>query len=321
MIRRKPLLTLAVLALALTGCAAYIDERAETRAEAAEKRYPPTGRLLQIDGKTVHAHVEGQGPDLVLIHGASGNTRDFTFDLVGRLRDDYRVIAFDRPGLGWTDRLDAGNDSPLAQADLLRRAADRLGVRDPVVLGHSYGGAVAMAWALQAPERTGAIVLLAGATHPWPDDVSLGAFYPFITSPVGRAAVPLISAFAPESRVEQALAGIFAPNPVPEGYMDHVGAGLTLRRESFLANARQVDNLKPYLERMAPRYASLDLPIELVHGARDTTVGLDYHSRRMARLPNAELTVLPQVGHMVHHAAPQAVLAAIDRAARRAGLR
>ena len=320
---RPGLLVLTIVAASLAGCAAFVEDRAATREDAAEAAYPPTGRLIEVDGHRVHAHVEGSGPDLVLIHGASGNTRDFTFDLVGRLSDDYRVIAFDRPGLGWTDNIGAQNDNPIAQAELLHKAADQLGVTRPIVLGHSYGGAVAMAWALRDPQDTAAVVLLAGATHPWPDEADLGPFYPFITSAVGRsAAVPLISAFVPESRIESAIAGIFAPNPVPKGYMEYVGAGLTLRQDSFLANAQQVDNLNPYLARMAPLYSELTLPIEIVHGARDTTVGIQYHSRKMDdQLPNAHLTILPGIGHMPHHAAPDAVLAAIDRAAQRAGRR
>lgn len=305
----------------LAGCAALVDDRASKRAARAEAKYPPTGQVMRVEGFAVHADIRGSGPDLVLLHGASGSSRDFTFDLAGRLAERYRVVSFDRPGLGWTDDIGAGNADPLAQADILRAAATQLGLQDPIVLGHSYGGAVAMAWALRAPDEPAAIVLLAGATYPWPGD--LGPWYPFITSGFGEAAiVPLISAYAPESRVDSAIADIFAPNPVPQGYDAYIGAGLSLRRDSFTANAEQVDRLKPYLQKMAPNYPQLTMPIEIVHGAADTTVGLDYHSNRMvADMSNAHLTVLPDVGHMPHHAAPEAVVAAIDRAARRAGLR
>ncbi len=317
----KAAMLIAVTALSLGGCAALLDNQVERRAEAAERRFPPTGQLLEVNGLTVHADIRGQGPDLVLLHGASGSSRDFTFDLVGRLQDRYRVITFDRPGLGWTDPLPEGNDDPRRQADLLRQAADQLGVRNPVVLGHSYGGAVAMAWALGDPDGTAALVLLAGATYPWEGE--LGGLSPFLATPFGRAVVaPMISAFAPKSTVDRAIAEIFAPNPVPVGYASYVGAELTLRQGSLLANAQQVANLKPYLEKMAPLYPGLNQPIEIVHGDADTTVGLDIHSRRMVReVLSARLTVLKDVGHMPHHAAPDQVVAAIDRAAARAGLR
>ena len=317
---RKTAILLALAVLGLGGCAALVETQAERRAVSAERQFPPTGRLIEVNGQTVHADIRGSGPDLVLLHGASGNSRDFTFDLVERLQDRYRVITFDRPGLGWTDPLPQGNDDPRLQADLLRATADQLGATHPIVLGHSYGGAVAMAWALRDPDGPSALVLLAGATYPWEGE--LGGLSPFLASRLGAATAPLISALAPKSAVESAIAEIFAPNPVPGGYDDYIGAGLTLRRDSLMANARQVAHLKPYLQRMAPLYPELTQPIEIVHGDADTTVGLDIHSRRMVReVPNAHLVVLKNVGHMPHHIAPNEIVAAIDRAAARAGLR
>ncbi len=308
--------------LLMAGCAGYIDQRAALREAKAEAQYPPTGQLLEVNGVTVHAHVEGSGPDLVLLHGASGNTRDFTFDLVGRLRDDYRVIVFDRPGLGWTDHIGEENRNPIAQADLLRAAADQLGAKHPIVLGHSYGAAVAMAWALRDPGGPPALVILSGTTYPWQGE--FGWWYPFISSHFGRdVAVPLMTGFAPMSKVEDwVIAGIFKPQPVPEGYSDYIGAGLSARRDSFNANVEQIGALKTYLEYMAPHYPNLRQPIEIVHGNRDRIVGLELNSLAMvSQVPGAVLTVLNGMGHMPHHGAPEEVVAAIHRAAERAGLR
>jgi pimeloyl-ACP methyl ester carboxylesterase len=313
--------SLLLASLALAGCAGIVGNRAGAREAAAEAAYPPTGRLIEVQGRTVHAHVEGTGPDLVLIHGASGNTRDFTFALVDRLKSDYRVIAFDRPGLGWSDDLGAVGISPLVQADVLRAAAETLGVRRPVVLGHSYGGAVALAWALRAPQDTGALVIVSGATMPWPG--GLGPWYAITSSQVGGATVvPLVTAFAPLSRAEETIAAIFTPDPVPKGYAAYVGAGLTLRRDTLRANARQVSGLKPHIQLMEPQYHRLEMPVEILHGSADTIVPAAIHAEPLARrLADAELTILPGVGHMPHHSAPEAVLSAIDRAAARAGLR
>lgn len=322
MIPRKLALSVALFsAVVLGGCAALVDRRATAREAAAVAKFPPTGQFIEVNGGRVHADVSGQGPDVVLIHGASGNTRDFTFDLAKRLDDRYRVIVLDRPGLGWSDS--AGDDgvSPLVQADILRAAADQLGVRNPIVVGHSYGGAVAMAWGLRAPGDTAALVILGGATMPWPG--GLGGWYALTSSKLGRATVvPLVTAFAPLSRTEDAIEGIFAPDPVPPGYADYVGAGLTLRRETLAMNARQVNGLRPYVVLMSEAYPQLDLPVEIVHGTDDTIVPADIHAIPMNKLlPNAELTLLPGVGHMPHHADPEAIVAAIDRAAARAGLR
>lgn len=314
--------TLSLLgSLAAAGCSVIAAAPAARREAEAARRYPPTGRFVTVGTRRVHLQTEGRGPDVVLIHGASGNLRDFTFGLMGRLARRYRVTAFDRPGLGWSDDLGDEGVSPLAQAAVLRAAAAEAGIRRPVVVGQSYGGAVAMAWALGAPAETAAVVSIAGATMPWPG--GLGPFYAITGSDLGAVTVvPLITAFTSDSRAESAVAGIFAPDPVPDGYLEHIGAGLTLRRESLVVNSRQVNGLKPYVQAMSEAYPRLALPVEAVHGTADTIVPLRIHSEPMVRLlPDARLTVLQGTGHMPHHAAPDAVIAAIDRAAARARLR
>ncbi len=316
----RSLKALALLA-ALMGCAAPAGDPEATRAAAPEALYPPTGRLIEVNGTTVHAHVEGRGPTVILIHGANGNTRDFTFDLVRRLAPRYRVIAFDRPGLGHTDRLPGWVESPAEQAALLDAAAARLGVDRAVIVGHSYGGAVAMAWALERPERVAAVVSLAGAVQPWEGELS--SWYQITSTWIGGVTVvPVVAALAPRDRAESAVASIFAPQPVPDGYTDYVGIDLSLRPQSIRANSRQVNGLKPHVAAMSRRYPMLDIPVEILHGSADTIVPLEVHSRRLAaQVPGARLTVLDGVGHMPHHAAPRATVAAIDRAASRAGLR
>lgn len=287
------------------------------RAAAA---YPPTGRMLDVGGQRVHAHVEGTGPDVILLHGASGNSRDFTFDLVGRLAGRFRVCAIDRPGLGHSDALHGRGESPAEQAALLDAAAARLGIDRAVVLGHSYGAAVAMAWALNLPARVAAVVSLAGATMPWKGD--LGPWYRYAATGIGSATlVPLVSALVPRRVTGRNIASIFAPQPPPPGYADYVGIDLTLRPGTLRANVRQVSGLKPHVTAMAARYRGLELPVEIVHGTADTIVPLAVHARPLARsLPRAALTELPGIGHMPHHADPAATIAAIGRAARRAGL-
>ncbi|MCA0940900.1 alpha/beta hydrolase [Salipiger pacificus] len=309
---------LPAAALVLAGCGLTGSKAAREEA-AAEAAFPPEGRFLQVDGRRVHYVEAGSGPALVLIHGASGNLRDWTFDAVSRLSPDYRVIAFDRPGLGYTEA-EADGDSIFDQAALLSAAATQLGATRPIVLGQSYGGAVALAWAANHPERVSALVLLGAASQPW--EGGLPFFYKLTAGPLAPLANPAIAAFAPDARVQEAITEVFAPNPVPAGYAAHIGAPLTLRRESLDANARQRASLKAEIRALAPRYPALDLPVELIHGEADTTVGLQIHSvPTAAQIPGARLTALPGVGHMPQHVSPAQMDAAIARAATRAGLR
>ncbi|TCM77350.1 alpha/beta fold hydrolase [Rhodovulum steppense] len=284
-------------------------------------RYMPTGEVLDIDGTRVHAHQEGAGPDVILLHGAGGNTRDFCFDLMGRLAECFRVTAFDRPGLGHTDPLHPDGESPFEQAEILERAAVRLGLGPAVLVGHSFGGSVALAWALDHPARAAAVVSLAGAAMPWQG--GLGPWYELASSAFGAAVViPLISAFAPRALAHQTIERIFDPDPVPEGYAEHIAIELSMRPDSLRANTRQVNGLKPHIRAMAARYGELKMPIEILHGTADRIVPIEVHSRPLAaRVQSANLIELHGVGHMPHHARPEAAVAAILRAARRAGLR
>ncbi|CUH77276.1 alpha/beta fold hydrolase [Tropicibacter naphthalenivorans] len=307
-------------ALALAVFAALTHWRARRNEARARKAFPPSGAFLTIDGTRVHYLKRGAGPPIVLIHGASGNLRDFSFDLMDRLAQDYTVIAFDRPGLGYTDRLHDRGASLQEQADLLAKATGALGVEKPIVLGQSYGGAVALAWAVHHPDSLSALVLLAAPSCPWTGPPPM--LYRVNTSPLAPLTIPLLAAWVPDAYVDKAIAEVFTPQDEPPGYAAHIGAALTLRRHSLRENALHRAQLLDEITRLAPRYDEITVPIELLHGDQDTTVGLPIHSAPFAReYPDAHLTVLHGVGHMPHHARPSATLEAVHRAARRARLR
>lgn len=322
--------TIALLTAAAVAAFAFAtDRRAATRADAAEAAYPPLGELLEVNGRRVHAYVTGSGPDLVLIHGASGNMRDFTQDFVERVSDRYRVIVFDRPGMGYSDRTDpeyrsaftTQAESPAEQAALLQAAAVVLGADKPIVLGQSFGGSVALAWALNHPDALSGLVIVSGATMPWPG--TLDPLYRINGSLIGGALLPpLISAWVPMGYVRDVAGTSFAPNPAIEGYADKLGVALSIRIETLRANARQVNGLRPYLVEMSEHYPDITVPVEILHGDADTTVPLSIHSQPLSALiETANLTVLSGIGHMPHHSAPEAVASAIDRAANRAAER
>jgi pimeloyl-ACP methyl ester carboxylesterase len=256
------------------------------------------------------------GPDLVLIHGASANLRDFTFEFADKLSDRYRVIMVDRPGFGHSDPLADGNTSLSAQAARIRAALVQLNVKNPIVLGQSYGGAVALAWALDEPPA--ALVLVSGVALPWPGQ--LDPWYRINDGWVGRNVIlPLSSAFVPQSYVRSAVEGVFAPQTAPEGYIEHLGIDMTMRLSTLATNVAMVNDLRAHVVAMAPGYPSLTLPVEIVHGDADMIVPLAIHALPLSKiLPQANLTVLPGIGHSTHHTNAAEVIAAIDRAAARA---
>ncbi|KMW57481.1 putative esterase [Candidatus Rhodobacter oscarellae] len=288
------------------------------RETQARRDFPPVGQFVEIGGLQVHAVVAGSGPDLVLVHGAGANLRDFTFAMLDQLKNRYRVIALDRPGFGYSDRLPRGHETIRDQARVLRGAAGALGAERPIVLGHSYGGAVALAWGLDAPEGTAAVVNVSGPSHPW--DTPLDPLYAVNSSRLGSwFAVPALAAFVGDARVEATFAEIFTPQSAPEGYIAHFGAPLSLTRQALRANATQRAGLLDEIIALSQRYGDLAVPLEIVHGDTDTIVSVELHATQMLRDTDmARLTRLAGVGHMPHHSHAQDVIAAIDRAAARA---
>ncbi len=322
---RKALKIIAIGAVTvLASCAAYVEGSNMKIDRAALAETPPSGQFIDVNGTKVHYQIEGSGPDLVMIHGAGGSLRDYTFSIVDALKSDFRVILFDRPGHGYTERIaDRANlgETPQEQAALLSKAADQIGVKNAVVVGHSYGGAVSLAWVLNHSEQVRGLVMLAGVSNEWPGD--LGSWYTITNSWLGRnLLIPTASALASRKRIEDTTAGIFEPNAVPEGYLDHMGVALSKNKTILHATTQQVNGLKPEIIKMEARYPSISMPVEIVHGDRDTTVPLDVHGRVLVtQVPGANLTVLEGVGHMPQHIAEAQVIAAIKRAAKRAGLR
>src|SRR5215218_11415027 len=124
---------------------------AVAQARAAERKTPPIGRCLEVDGVRLHYLEQGQGDPVVLLHGNGGLIHDFTVSgLVDGLSGHHRVIVFDRPEFGYSTRPRSRVWTPRAQAEVLRKALDQLGVKQAVVLGHSWGTLVAVSLALQA---------------------------------------------------------------------------------------------------------------------------------------------------------------------------
>ena len=308
-----------LLLLILSVVAFGLWARVLWRATRIRRRYPPVGRIVSVGGRRVHAMTLGEGPDLVMIHGSSGQLRDL-LPLMERLAARFRVTAFDRPGLGHSDPIGASGVSPAGQARHLARAAEALGLRRPLVLGQSYGGTVALAWGLevQGPAAARGLVLLSAPSLPWVG--GLDWWYRLTATRVGRLlAVPLAAALITDGYIEKMIPGLFAPSPPPVDYAGRIGAVLALPPGALGVNADQVNALHPHVVAMEKSYPRLSLPVEIVHGAQDPIVPIEMHSGPLARmLPQANLVVLEDAGHMPHHTHPDAVVAAVLRVAGRA---
>ena len=281
-----------------------------------ERRHPPRGRLIAAGGLRQHvvelgAKALGDAPPIVVLHGAGCNLEDMRL-LGERLAAEHRVILVDRPAQGWSEGGGRQGSSPAFQAAVLRDVLDRLQIARAVVVGHSWGGTLAAAFALDYPARVAGLVLLSPPTHP--QQRSMTRLYAALSTPVAgwlfarTLALPLAAA-----AFNSGIRAAFSPQAPADDYLKRTAAFLLLRPAAFLANARDIAGLHAFLTRQAARYGALTAPTIIVTGDCDRVVPPREHALAFAAAaPGAKLIVLPGVGHLPHHAEPERIAALIE---------
>ncbi len=305
--RRRVLLLAAALGVA--ACGKGDDVRTDPG------NLHDAGGVADVSGVPVHYLRRGSGSPVILVHGASSNLRDWTMGAFDALAERHDVIAFDRAGLGRSGWPGPAGARLTEQARLMQAASRQLGVSQAIVVGHSYGGSVALKWALEAPATVSGRLLIAAPSQVWPG--GLGLSTDLLANPLtGPALARAIPALLPRSVAERAAARVFAPQAAPPGYLEHLGVDLVLRPTTLRANALQLAALKDQIRVMLAGYPEIAMPVELIHGMADETVPLAIHSEPLTlQIPHARLTRLAGVGHMPHHVALPEVLAAVARLA------
>jgi len=306
--------------------------------------HPPAGIFVTVDGRRLHLVDRGPAgrppdaagprpaspapdtpaaddppsarldapPTVVLVHGLRGSSAEFTFSIVDRLAERYRVLAVDRPGYGASDLLRRRTGAPSAQARALHAALGRLGVERPVLVGHSIGAALVMAYAVAYPDELGAAVTLSGHTLPFDGEfgsttrlAELPVLAPLLlntlATPLGLLAGPRI--------LRQAL----SPQTPPPGY---TAAALrsALQPKAFRAAADDVRECDRDMRTFFAHYGELTMPFVLVTGADDRHISPNESLTLHRLLRHSELREIEGSGHMPFFADPDAVVAAVDRA-------
>lgn len=302
--------------LAVLGLLAVLAIITQIGVFVFDRQYPARGRMVDVAGGRLHVVEIGPkdapGPPVVLIHGATSSLETMRLPLGNMLARNHRVILIDRPGFGWSTRDDLANSSPAAQARMIDETLGKLGVTRAVVVVHSLAGALGARMALQYPQRVAGLVMLAGVAYPWPGGV--GAYNKLVTTPViGKLLAYTITLPLGYFLTDIGGRAVFAPQAMPEGYIDNTGTPLVLRPRNFLANAWDLVTLKAAVIAQSPHYADIKVRTVVITGDADTIVSPDLHSRHFAEVvPGAKLIVLPGVGHMVQNVAPDLIIREID---------
>jgi pimeloyl-ACP methyl ester carboxylesterase len=282
----------------------------------AERAHPAQGRMIEVAGAVLHivdiGPREAVGPPVVMLHGASSNLEVMRQPVGERLAKDHRVILIDRPGHGWSTRANLRDSTPEIQGRMIDEALAKLGIGQAIFVVHSWAGALGLRMALDYPQRTAGLVMLAPVAYPWPGGV--GQYNRIVTLPlIGPLLAYTITLPLGTFAAEPGARGVFLPQTMPDGFVENTATSLLLRPREFLANARDLVTLKVAVAEQAPRYAGIKAPITIMSGDVDKTVSTNIHSRPLAAAaPNAKLIVLSGVGHMVQNAVPDLVISEIE---------
>jgi pimeloyl-ACP methyl ester carboxylesterase len=303
---------LVAASVLLGGFSAWMTRRIEAAV-------PGNGRFVEVDGEHFHYYDEGKGPALVMIHGLMGSSRNLTYALSGQLRQHFRVISVDRPGSGYSTRHPGTAADLPAQARQIAAFIQTLGLEKPLVLGHSLGGAIALALALDHPHAVSGLILVAPLTHP--QRLLPLVFLSLAVRPAGLRRWLSHTLTLPIGLLTKGavVKGVFAPDPAPADFATRGGGVLGMRPANFYAASTEINQVNDHLPGMVKRYPQLTLPIGLIYGAKDKVLDFQKHGQALASLvPGVKLQLVEGRGHMLPITATERVVAAVEQVAKRA---
>jgi pimeloyl-ACP methyl ester carboxylesterase len=305
------LVTAAASAVALAA-SAFVNQRL---AATAERRNPPTGKFVRVKGLRLHYVEQGKGDPLVLLHGNGSMIQDFkSSGLIEAASKTYRVIAFDRPGFGHSERPRNRIWTAKAQAEVIQAALRKIGVSKAIVLGHSWGCSVAVALALRSPKQVKALVLASGYYFPSvrADVVAMsGPAIPVLGDAIRYTLSPLLARLMWPILTRK----IFGPASVPEKFKRGFPKEMAFRPSQIRASAAESALMIPGAFAARGHYADLKMPVVILAGEEDRLINIDAQSARLhSELPHSTIHRVKRAGHMVHQTKTATIMAAIKEA-------
>jgi pimeloyl-ACP methyl ester carboxylesterase len=280
--------------------------------------YPPLGTFLDVDGIRLHYVDSAPGrtdiPAAVMLHGNPGTVHSFAPAIHDLLGDSFRAVTVDRPGHGYSDRLRNNSGSPTAQATAIRAALMKLGIVRPILVGHSWGGGLALVWALLFPDEVAGLVLVEGTYYDEPRLYDKS--YPLLAAPViGSAVARSIGPGLAARKMPGRLRTGWAPMAVPAAVADRANA-LWTRPSVLQAIAGDVLGRAAELPALSDRWSEITQPTVILNCPDDQFVDPTHHAGRLRlALPEATVIDVPGVGHALPDARPDVVADAIRQVA------
>lgn len=272
--------------------------------------HPYAMQSVVVKGVTLNYVSAGSGQPVVLIHGNPGSHHDYTLSVFEKLSKNYNLIAFDRPGHGYSERPAAIETTVEVQADMICAALRKLSIEKPVLVGHSWGGSVALAAAVAYGSDLSGVVLLAPAAFP---TVSIEWWSHLPRVPLlGKLVVSTLTPLVGRAIVKVNLKDAYHPHDVHDDYAERA-AEMWTRPEQVIAWAEDERTLRRSLEVLSPHYSGIQIPVVIVTGIADRLIDPNQHAVPLQQtIPNSKLIVLPSTGHQLPQTQPDAIVVAIE---------
>ena len=309
-------IVIAAVTIALLTFAIAVIRTRRIAAEA-ERMVPPSGKFIDIDGNRIHYVEKGAGRPILFIHGLGAQLHQFRSTLFDKI-EGYRLIAIDRPGSGYSERVAGATGGLSEQALVVRHFIEALRLERPLVVGHSLGGAVALTLAVEHPQCLSGLALLSPYTH------HTGAIAPefaalYIPSPLKRRLIAeTVAVPATQKHAQETLAFVFGPQSAPANYMTEGGGWLGLRPSHFYATSTDIVAIGNDYPRVQQKFGEIELPVGILFGTADRVLDYQKHGVEMiGRIPDLDLELAEGVGHMPQFSTTVQTAAFVKRMAER----
>lgn len=308
------LIVLLALVVAIACGLAAFTAWTKSRIESA---LPPRGKFIDIDGNNIHYTDSGKGQPIVMIHGLTGQLNHFAYVLGEGLAKKYRVVLIDRPGSGYSTRTPGASASLANQAAVIMKVVRALDLKKPLLVGHSLGGALSLAAAIDHPDDIGALALIAPATQAADEPPAVSQTLMLRSDFARRLVAWTIATPLSIIRSKPILDIVFGPDPVPADFATKGGGLLSLRPSTFISGSQDLVAAGDSLPLMVGRYPEIKLPVSILFGQGDRVLDPAIHGERLKeKIPQLVFEKVPG-GHMIPITESGAVAAYIDRAAQK----
>ena len=270
-----------------------------------KRSIPKFGKITKLKEAEIHWYDSGQGRPIIMLHGLGGNLRNFTYALTGQLDKDYRVVAIDRAGCGWSKRSKPEIATLQGQAQIISEFIEEEQIEKPLIVGHSFGGAIALALALEYKNQIAGLALICPVTQPVDKVPDIFRFLNISSTSLRFFVAHTFSSFVGILKRKDTFKIAFSPEPISENFSIRGGGDLALSSNVYIKTSEDLVFALSSAPFLVGREQELDVPTKILFGEQDKVLDAKLHGEKFAKLSGAKIKILSGKGHMLPLTQPE----------------